>query len=36
LDEAMQKIYAKRGTNLKTWLMPQGANTLPVLSAQSA
>jgi hypothetical protein len=33
LDEAMQKIYAKRGTDLKTWLMPQGANTLPVLSA---
>jgi nickel-dependent lactate racemase len=32
LDEALKKIYSQRGTDLKTWLMPQGANTLPILS----
>jgi hypothetical protein len=31
LDEAMAKVYAKNGRSLKTWLMPQGANTLPKL-----
>ncbi|GHV33090.1 hypothetical protein FACS1894187_00460 [Synergistales bacterium] len=28
LDEALSKIYAARGENLKTWLMPRGAYTL--------
>ncbi|MDR1733205.1 MAG: nickel-dependent lactate racemase [Synergistaceae bacterium] len=32
LDEAMKKVYAAHGTALKTWLMPQGANTLPKVS----
>jgi nickel-dependent lactate racemase len=31
LDEALDMVYQKRGTNLKTWLMPHGANTLPKL-----
>lgn len=31
LDEALEKIYSKNGKALKTWLMPDGANTLPVL-----
>ncbi|GHS87553.1 hypothetical protein AGMMS49957_07630 [Synergistales bacterium] len=31
LDEALDKVYAKNGKSLKTWLMPQGANTLPKL-----
>jgi len=29
LGEAMEKVYAKHGRSLKTWLMPHGANTLP-------
>jgi nickel-dependent lactate racemase len=32
LDEALAKVYAKHGQSLKTWLMPQGANTLPACS----
>lgn len=32
LDEALAKVRAKHGSALKTWLMPQGANTLPKLS----
>ena len=32
LDEALEKVYAKHGKTLKTWLMPQGANTLPKCS----
>ncbi|MDR1874262.1 MAG: nickel-dependent lactate racemase [Synergistaceae bacterium] len=31
LDEALKKVHAAHGTGLKTWLMPHGANTLPVL-----
>jgi len=31
VDEALEKVYTKHGKNLKTWLMPQGANTLPKL-----
>ena len=31
LDEALALVYAKRGKNLKTHVMPQGANTLPRL-----
>lgn len=31
LDEALALVYAKRGKNLKTHIMPQGANTLPRL-----
>jgi nickel-dependent lactate racemase len=30
LDEALSKIYSAHGKDLTTWLMPQGANTLPV------
>lgn len=33
LDEAMEKVRARHGGNLKTWLMPQGANTLPKLGS---
>ncbi|MDR1977291.1 MAG: nickel-dependent lactate racemase [Synergistaceae bacterium] len=33
LDEALKKIYAVHGQELKTWLMPQGANTLPKLNS---
>ena len=33
LDEALGKVYAIHGNALKTWLMPQGANTLPQLSS---
>jgi nickel-dependent lactate racemase len=29
LGEALEKVYAKHGKSLTTWLMPQGANTLP-------
>ena len=32
VEEAMEKIHAKHGKTLKTWLMPQGANTLPKLA----
>jgi nickel-dependent lactate racemase len=32
LDEAMEKVYSTHGRDLKTWLMPDGANTLPVLT----
>ncbi|GBG57618.1 hypothetical protein SPFL3102_00919 [Sporomusaceae bacterium FL31] len=32
LDEALALVYAKRGKNLKTHVMPQGANTLPRLA----
>ncbi|GHV35617.1 hypothetical protein FACS1894187_08720 [Synergistales bacterium] len=31
LDEALSKIYAARGKDLKTWLMPRGAYTLAEL-----
>jgi hypothetical protein len=31
LDEAMGKIRAAHGENLKTWLMPRGSYTLPKL-----
>jgi hypothetical protein len=31
LDEALRKIHAVHGGNLKTWLMPRGGNTLPKL-----
>lgn len=31
LDEALNLVYKKRGDNLKTILMPHGANTLPKL-----
>lgn len=31
IDEALDIVYKKRGENLKTILMPKGANTLPVL-----
>jgi len=31
LDEALVLIYAKRGIDLKTHIMPHGANTLPRL-----
>ncbi|AIF53159.1 nickel-dependent lactate racemase [Pelosinus sp. UFO1] len=31
LDEALKLVYAKRGTDLKTHIMPHGANTLPRL-----
>ncbi|WP_350449597.1 nickel-dependent lactate racemase [Aminobacterium mobile] len=31
LDEALKMVYQKKGTQLKTWLMPHGANTLPKL-----
>ncbi|MDR1621652.1 MAG: nickel-dependent lactate racemase [Synergistaceae bacterium] len=33
LDEALEKVYAVHGKALKTWLMPQGANTLPKLNS---
>ena len=33
LEEALQMVYAKRGTNLKLHVMPQGANTLPKLQS---
>ena len=32
VGEALEKIYAQHGKALKTWLMPQGANTLPKLA----
>lgn len=32
LDEALELVYAKRGRNLKTHIMPHGANTLPRLA----
>jgi nickel-dependent lactate racemase len=32
LDEALALVYAQRGKNLKTHVMPQGANTLPRLA----
>jgi nickel-dependent lactate racemase len=32
LDEALELTYAKKGENLKTILMPDAANTLPVVS----
>ena len=32
VEEAMEKIHAKHGSSLKTWLMPQGANTLPKMA----
>lgn len=32
LDEALAMVYAKRGRNLKTHVMPHGANTLPRLA----
>jgi nickel-dependent lactate racemase len=28
-EEALKKVYARHGKSLSTWLMPQGANTLP-------
>ncbi|GMA98013.1 nickel-dependent lactate racemase [Pelosinus sp. IPA-1] len=31
LDEALELVYTKRGTDLKTHIMPHGANTLPRL-----
>ncbi|MDR1978621.1 MAG: nickel-dependent lactate racemase [Synergistaceae bacterium] len=31
-EEALGKIHAQRGKALTTWLMPQGANTLPKLA----
>ncbi|MDR2780250.1 MAG: nickel-dependent lactate racemase [Synergistaceae bacterium] len=31
LDEALAKVTAVHGAALETWLMPHGANTLPVL-----
>jgi nickel-dependent lactate racemase len=31
LDEALGKVYAAHGKNLKTWLMPRGSSTLPKL-----
>jgi nickel-dependent lactate racemase len=32
LDEALELVYAKRGKDLKTHIMPHGANTLPRLA----
>jgi nickel-dependent lactate racemase len=32
LDEALGKVYAAHGEDLKTWLMPRGSNTLPKLA----
>jgi nickel-dependent lactate racemase len=32
LDEALSKIYAVHGEDLKTWLMPRGSSTLPKLA----
>ena len=32
LDQALQLTYKKRGTNLRTILMPQAANTLPIIA----
>jgi nickel-dependent lactate racemase len=32
IDDALSKISAVHGPDLKTWLMPHGANTLPKLS----
>jgi nickel-dependent lactate racemase len=32
LGEALEKVYGKHGKSLSTWLMPQGANTLPKLA----
>lgn len=32
LDEALELVYAKRGKDLKTYIMPHGANTLPKLA----
>jgi nickel-dependent lactate racemase len=32
LDEALELVYAKRGKDLKTTIMPHGANTLPKLA----
>jgi nickel-dependent lactate racemase len=32
LDEALKKVYAAHGEDLKTWLMPRGGNTLPKLA----
>ncbi|MDR2179829.1 MAG: nickel-dependent lactate racemase [Synergistaceae bacterium] len=32
VKEALDKVYAKHGRSLSTWLMPQGANTLPKIS----
>jgi nickel-dependent lactate racemase len=32
MDQALGKVRAKHGQDLKTWLMPQGANTLPKLA----
>lgn len=31
VDEALDVVYKKRGKNLRTILMPKGANTLPIL-----
>jgi nickel-dependent lactate racemase len=33
VEEALGKVYARRGKALKTWLMPHGANTLPKIGA---
>jgi nickel-dependent lactate racemase len=32
LDEALKKVYAAHGEDLKTWLMPRGSSTLPKLA----
>ena len=32
LDEALEKVYAAHGRDLKTWLMPNGGSTLPKLA----
>ncbi len=32
IDEALKAVYAKHGSSLKTWLMPNGSNSLPKLS----
>jgi len=31
IEEALKKVYARHGKTLQTWLMPQGASTLPKL-----
>jgi nickel-dependent lactate racemase len=31
LDDALRKIHAAHGEDLKTWIMPRGGNTLPKL-----
>ena len=31
VEEALEKVYAKHGAKLSTWVMPMGANTKPTV-----